>query len=189
MINCDEDSSITLAGAEPLRFHKTMIGSAGFLLSLYAAATLADPSGDPTAVSNDNGKYADKNGNPTYKIEKDGTVDWYTSIGYLRYGANCAQCHGPDGLGSSYAPSLVDSLKSIDYSTFTTVVIEGKKDVNASADFVMPSLGTNKNVMCNLDAIFIYLRARSDGALQRERPQKVAAKPADFEKTEDACLQ
>ena len=39
---------------------------------------LADGSGDPTAVKNEDGKYFDKEGNPTYKIQADGTVDWYT---------------------------------------------------------------------------------------------------------------
>ena len=34
----------------------------------------------------------------------------------------------------------------------------------------MPSFGENKNVMCYINPIYIYLRARSDGALGRERP-------------------
>lgn len=67
---------------------------------------LADGSGDPAAESSQDGEYSDKAGNPTFSIAKDGTVDWYTGIGYTRYTANCMQCHGPDGLGSSFAPSL-----------------------------------------------------------------------------------
>ncbi len=41
----------------------------------------------------------------------DGKVDKGTYNGYRRYHASCHTCHGPDGLGSSYAPNLVNSLK------------------------------------------------------------------------------
>ena len=71
-----------------------------FLLAALAGLAYADGSGDPSAVSSQDGKYLDKDGNPTYSI-KDGKVDWYTYVGYVRYAANCLQCHGPDGLGST----------------------------------------------------------------------------------------
>lgn len=158
------------------------------LLLLITSQVEADSSGDPAAVSSDDGQYADKDGNPTFKIDKDGTVDWYTSVGYVRYTANCMQCHGPDGLGSSFGPSLVDALQTLSYSQFTDTVTNGKQNVSASQDLVMPAFGTNPNVMCYLDAIFIYLRARSDGALGRGQPQKSAPKPAGYSKAEDACM-
>lgn len=158
------------------------------LLLLVPSQVNADGSGDPAAVSSSDGEYADKDGNPTFKIDKDGTVDWYTSVGYIRYTANCMQCHGPDGLGSSFGPSLVDALKTLSYSQFTDTVTNGKQNVSASQDLVMPAFGTNPNVMCYLDAIFVYLRARSDGALGRGQPQKNAPKPAGYSKTEDACM-
>ena len=56
--------------------------------------------------SQEDGKYLDKEGNPTYKIQADGTVDWYTYSGYRRYHSECHVCHGPDGEGSTYAPAL-----------------------------------------------------------------------------------
>lgn len=158
------------------------------LLLLVPSQVNADGSGDPAAVSSNDGEYADKDGNPTFKIDKDGTVDWYTSVGYIRYTANCMQCHGPDGLGSSFGPSLVDALQTLSYSQFTDTVTNGKQNVSASQDLVMPAFGTNPNVMCYLDAIFVYLRARSDGALGRGQPQKNAPKPAGYSKTEDACM-
>lgn len=158
------------------------------LLLLVPSQVEADGSGDPAAVGSDDGQYADKDGNPTFKIDKDGTVDWYTSVGYVRYTANCMQCHGPDGLGSSFGPSLVDALQTLSYSQFTDTVTNGKQNVSASQDLVMPAFGTNPNVMCYLDAIFIYLRARSDGALGRGQPQKNAPRPAGYSKAEDACM-
>ncbi|MGA7015124.1 MAG: cytochrome C, partial [Pseudolabrys sp.] len=39
---------------------------------------IADGSGDPNAVKDEDGKYYDKDGTPTYKIQNDGTTDWYT---------------------------------------------------------------------------------------------------------------
>ncbi len=74
----------------------------------------ADGSGLPAAVSSTDGQYSDKDGNPTFNISKDGTVDWYTSIGYTRYTANCMQCHSPDGLGSSFGPALTDALQTLE---------------------------------------------------------------------------
>ena len=73
-------------------------------------------------VKEEDGKYFDADGNPTFKIQDDGTVDWYTFSGYRRYHSDCHVCHGPDGVGSSYAPALADSLKTIDYATFLSIV-------------------------------------------------------------------
>ena len=39
-----------------------------------ASLVFADGSGDPAAVKNDGGKYYDKEGNPTFKVQSDGTV-------------------------------------------------------------------------------------------------------------------
>ncbi len=127
----------------------------------------ADGAGDPTPASSTDGEYFDKQGNPTYSI-KDGKVDWYTFIGYRMYGANCLACHGPDALGSSYAPSLVDSLKSLTTDQVLGTIIGGKRDVTASADLVMPSFGVNKNVMCYLQA---HLRLSAGALRRRARPR------------------
>ena len=78
--------------------------------------------GDPAAVKNEDGKYFDKDGTPTFKIAADGTVDWYTYSGYRRYHSECHVCHGPDGEGSSYAPGLKNSVKTMSYAEFLEVV-------------------------------------------------------------------
>lgn len=157
------------------------------LLSAGAYA-IADGSGDPAAVKSDGGKWADKDGNPTFKIGPDGTVDWYTYEGFIRYSAECMRCHGPDGMGSTYAPALVDSMKHLSYTDFYATVAGGKKAVSASQDLVMPAEGANRNVMCYIDDIYVYLRARGDNALGRGRPDKHAPKPDAFTKAEDQCM-
>jgi methanol metabolism-related c-type cytochrome len=169
------------------KFARTLI-VASMLTFLTTAFVHAEKPGDPTAVSSEDGKYVDKDGNPTYKVGKDGKVDFYSYIGFVRYSANCLQCHGPDGLGSTYAPSLVDSLKNLDYNDVMATVAGGKKNVSESQQLVMPALGANKNVMCYIDAIYIYLRARSTGAIGRGRPAEHEPKPAAFTKAEDSCM-
>jgi methanol metabolism-related c-type cytochrome len=158
------------------------------VLAIGIGRAFADGSGDPAAVKDDGGKWSDKEGTPTFHIDKDGTVDWYTFSGFRRYNASCIVCHGPDGAGSSYAPALKDSLKAISYSDFVDTVVNGRKNVTTASDNVMPAFGTNPNVMCYLDDIFVYLRARSDGKLGRGRPQKHADKSKSAAEAEDSCM-
>jgi methanol metabolism-related c-type cytochrome len=140
------------------------------------------------AVETTDGKSLDKDGNPTYKIAADGTVDWYTYSGFRRYHSECHVCHGPNGDGSSFAPALKESLKRITYSDFLGIVASGRKNVTTSQENVMPAFGNNPNVMCYIDDIYVYLRARSDDALGPVRPAKHDDKPAAFAKAEEACM-
>jgi methanol metabolism-related c-type cytochrome len=148
----------------------------------------ADGSGDPAAVSQEDGKYLDKDGNPTYKIQADGTVDWYTYSGYRRYHSECHVCHGPDGEGSTYAPALKNSLKTMNYGDFLGVVASGRKNVSSSQESVMPAFGSNQNVACYMDDLYIYLRARANDAIGRVRPAKREAKPEAYTKAEETCI-
>jgi methanol metabolism-related c-type cytochrome len=149
---------------------------------------VAETAVDPTVVKSENGKYLDKEGNPTFKVGSDGTVDWYTYSGFRRYHSECHVCHGPDGMGSTYAPALKDSLKTTDYADFLGVVATGRRNVSSSQENVMPAFGDNKNVVCYLDDIYVYLRARAHDAVGRGRPAKHEDKPPAVQKAEDACM-
>jgi methanol metabolism-related c-type cytochrome len=153
-----------------------------------ALAQEATPPGDPAAVSQEDGKNLDAEGNPTYKIGADGTVDWYTYSGYRRYHAECHVCHGPDGMGSSYAPALAESLKRLNYTDFLTIVSSGRQNVGSGKENVMPAFGTNLNVMCYIDDLYIYLRARAQGDMPRGRPPKHDAKPDAYSQAETQCM-
>jgi methanol metabolism-related c-type cytochrome len=174
------------------RFVRGGLFAAGSVVILSLGPSLmarAEPPGDPAAVKQDeDGIWRDKDGDPTFKIGADGTVDWYTYSGYVRYTSECLRCHGPDGEGSSYAPALANSLKTIGYDEFYGIVVSGKKDVSAASDLVMPSFANDKNVMCYLTDIYVYLRARSVNAVPRGRPAKHANPPEAFEKNEDKCM-
>lgn len=129
------------------------------------------------------GKWFTADGIPTFNFE-DGVVDWYTFSGYRRYHAECHVCHGPDGQGSSYAPALAASAVRMDYYDFIYVVSNGRVAGNS----VMPSFGTNQNVMCYIDDIYIYLKAVGTGTIPRGRPPERADKPDAFTEAEDACM-
>jgi len=136
----------------------------------------------------DDGKYMTSDGSPTYKVGPDGTVDWFTFSGFRRYHSSCHVCHGPDGLGGSYAPNLIESLKHMTYDQYAQIVINGKKEVNSSQNLVMPQFGTDKNVVCYLDDIYVYLKARSDDKAPRGRPEKHEPVTEAAKQNENQCM-
>jgi len=156
--------------------------------ALAGGVAYADGPGDPAVASSDNGKYADKDGNPTYKVSPDGVVDWYTFSGFRRYHSDCHVCHGPNGDGSSLAPALANSLKTMSYADFANSVTYGRKNVNAANDKVMPAFGTNANVMCYLDDLYVYLRARANNAIPGGRPPNHEDKSEAAKQADASCM-
>jgi len=162
--------------------------AAALILAAMGGIAFADDAVDPAAVKSENGKYFDKDGNPTFKVAADGTVDWYTYSGFRRYHSECHVCHGPDGMGSTYAPGLTNSLKTLSYGDFISIVASGRKNVNTAQENVMPALGDNPNVACYMDDIYVYLRARANDAIGRGRPAKREDKPEAYAQAETACM-
>ena len=128
---------------------------------------------------------AQKNEEKPYRIVG-GKVDFGTYNGYRRYHNSCHRCHGPNAVGSSFAPSLMESLRDLDQYQFLDIVINGRIDgiIGNSDDIakpsasisaageknVMPSFGLDPNVAEYLDDLYAYVKARSDGALGPGRP-------------------
>ncbi|WP_295076937.1 c-type cytochrome, methanol metabolism-related [Tabrizicola sp.] len=168
---------------------KTNLFSAIGVIALVALPLQAQET-DPNLVADheENGRWMTAEGIPTYKIEEDGTVDWATFSGFRRYHAECHVCHGPDGEGSTYAPALKRSAVVMDYYDFYTVVAEGRQKVGGGQNSVMPSFGTNPNVMCYLDDIYTYLKARGTDAVPRGRPAKRAEKSEEVAANEESCM-
>jgi methanol metabolism-related c-type cytochrome len=155
-----------------------------------ASAPASGASDDPNvAVAYEqDGRYFTAEDVPTYNVGPDGTVDWPTYSGFRRYHAECHVCHGPDGEGSSYAPAIKNSAVEMDYYDFYDVVVNGKQNVNAGSNQVMPAFGDNANVMCYLDDIYVYLKARGTDAIPRGRPAEREDKSDVIGEDEDACL-
>jgi methanol metabolism-related c-type cytochrome len=162
------------------RAFRLFVLSSAFLLSVFLITAGRSQAQDSTAAAADEEK--------PYKIEKDGTVDWPTFSGFRRFNSECFVCHGPDGVGSTFAPALIDSLKTMTYEQFLDTVTNGKTEVNTAVQKKMPAFGTNPNVMCYIDDIYAYLKARSDGVVGRGRPPKHADKSAEAKQAEDACM-
>jgi mono/diheme cytochrome c family protein len=85
--------------------------------------------------------------------------------GYRRYQGVCGHCHGPDGMGSSFAPSRIDPLPIRD--RFIAAVLEGV----AGPRGVMRGFAGDPNVEPYLEAIYAYLADRAAGRLGRGRPE------------------
>ncbi len=155
--------------------------------------TLPDGSKTQEGATEANGKWVLPDGTISYRVKKDGGLDWYTYSGFKRYHdvGGCQQCHGPAGQGSTYAPALVDSLETMDFATFLGIVASGRIRMQGDTEYVMPALGDNKNVMCYIEDIYAYLRARSQDAVGVYRPNARVRdpKPEQAKVYEKECFQ
>lgn len=146
-----------------------MLSAGGFRLVLVAAGVCVGALVG-SAVWAD--QAADEAYERPYQICGQNIVDRGTYNGYRRYHAYCHVCHGPDGLGSSYAPNLLDSLKVMARDDFTQVVAGGRVNLTAGKENVMPAFYEVADVMNYLEDIYSYLKARSDDKLGRGRPER-----------------
>lgn len=93
-----------------------------------------------------------------------GKVDENTFQGWQTYQrGECGVCHSESGQGGP-APNFVELLKTLSKDQFVNSVTSGKG--------LMPPFKTNHNVIDNIDKIYSYLKARSDGALGEGKPEK-----------------
>lgn len=127
------------------------------------------------------GRYRDKDGHPAPAVSKDYKVDWATWQGFRRYHDACHVCHGPNALGSSFAPSLAESLKTMDYETFYGTVVGGRVADRGGTKYVMPAFGEDRNIMCYLDDIYSYIKARSINAASEGKDGMPPGRPAGRE--------
>lgn len=102
-----------------------------------------------------------------YIVENGNQVDSQTFRGYTLYRNWCARCHGTFAQGLS-APSLTSAQADLSYSDYMDIVANGQQGRNG----VMPAWRGNSVVMDGREAIYRYLKARSDGALPAEKPQQ-----------------
>lgn len=175
---------------------RPMLGllAAASLSGLFAESLLAGEAGGekqappaPAAAAAGGGDKGGGGGEPTYKIGEDGKVDWAVYEGYKRYHAECHTCHGPNGLGSTFGPALAETMKGSSYAQFKEIVAKGK----ASAEKAMPGFANNPNVMCYVDSIYVYLKARADGKLAAgdEAVKNKEAKSKEAQDAEKQCMQ
>ncbi len=155
------------------------------LMTAMPGLTMAD---NLTAAYSEDGRFFTEDDVPTFNVNDEGAVDWLTFSGFRRYHAECHVCHGPEGEGSTYAPALKKSAIDMDYYDFLDVVTNGRKVIDAAQNSVMPAFGENPNVMCYLDDIYIYLKARGAEVVPRGRPAKKERKSDVIREDENACM-
>lgn len=97
-------------------------------------------------------------------------VDALTYTGWRTYKIECQQCHGGGGMGSTFAPNLMDRINNagVDYGRFLYVIDNGYTGQMG----VMPGMMKNSRVQKSKGAIFAYLQARADGMIPIGRPPK-----------------
>ena len=139
-----------------------------------ADAPPATPAPTPAPAAKPNP--ADGDPNQPYTVI-DGKVDNRIARGYLRYHSYCYTCHGFYANGSSFAPALKDSLKTMTYEQFLDTVANGRHRNTEGNQAIMPSFGFNNDVMNHIDDIYAYIKARSDGAVKEGRPTKIGEEP------------
>ena len=115
-------------------------------------------------------------------VVEDGKVDPDTYEGYLVYTRACMACHGPDGMGSSFAPHLIRAAERRGWENFAGTIASGRE---VQPGQVMPSFADDPYVMGNIPNLFSYMRARGEGGLGRGRPQIIESMQEQAEENGD----
>jgi mono/diheme cytochrome c family protein len=137
-----------------------------FIASALVAATAVAAQTTATATAP-----ASPGGAP-YKVVDGFYVDDTTLQGFRTWrAAACDRCHGANQEGL-VGPSLIDSLKTLSKADFVKTVAEGRLEKG------MPSWSGNPEVMSHMDALYAYLKGRSDGAITKAKVQPMAQAPS-----------
>jgi mono/diheme cytochrome c family protein len=98
------------------------------------------------------------------------TVEIATYKGWQQYSLHCARCHGEEGHGTSFAPSLILALKpdgdTPTRADFLRILVQGR-----------PGKGMPSAAKIGIDSVYFaglydYLKGRSDGRLHGGRPAR-----------------
>jgi mono/diheme cytochrome c family protein len=110
---------------------------------------------------------------PYHTAPKD-TVAQDVYNGWKQYELNCARCHGEYAVGTSFAPSLIVSLKEggtvPTKETFVTTVCAGRPEKG------MPAWCALGLEMDKIENIYKYVKGRADNKISAGRPA-VKAEP------------
>lgn len=133
-----------------------------------APATPAPAATDaPKEVAKVNAGTAVGAGSALYKVVDGTKVDAQTMTGFRTWrAAACDRCHGANQEGL-VGPSLVTSLKTLTKDEFVKAVRDGRLEKG------MQSFGNSPQVMDNIDALYGYLKGRSDGAITQAKVEEI----------------
>jgi mxaJ protein len=143
----------------------------------HSAAPAARPTDDPGLPANH--KKADRKGRAAGKSDRESgrkvdkllvSPDEYQ--GWKWFHVYCFRCHGIDAVGTTLAPNLVNSTGpqgSVTHDVFLKTVKEGRPDKGMQS---WTSLLDDSQI----EQLYLYVKARSDGRLAPGRPHKAPGK-------------
>jgi mono/diheme cytochrome c family protein len=102
-----------------------------------------------------------------YTVTNSNELDADSYNGFKLYRNWCARCHGTYGQGM-VGPNLAESLGVISKDEFFNTVENGKTGTIGS----MPAWSSNPKVMEGREQLYLYLKARADGAIGEVKPKK-----------------
>ena len=103
-----------------------------------------------------------------YHVAPRDTISAEAYQGWKQFELNCSRCHGEYGVGTSFAPALIVSLKDggtiPNKEIFIQTVCAGRPDKG------MPSWCALGLEMDKIQNIYAYLKGRADGKIHIGRP-------------------
>jgi mono/diheme cytochrome c family protein len=96
--------------------------------------------------------------------------------GWKYFQVYCSRCHGDDALGTMAAPDLTYSLSEeggVSADSFRIVVRQGSKSPSAAPDQQMRGFEDLLEPAL-IDALYLYVQARSNGSLSPGRPRRAS---------------
>ena len=126
---------------------------------------------------------------PVYTVEN-GKVDDLTYVGWRLFNSTCFVCHGKNATGTDIAPNLLTSVEDMSAYRFRKKVLHryfAKVNLDdpdrrlafleqiaqeKAKEFKMPTWSDEPNIRSHIGALYAYLKARSDGALGTEDPER-----------------
>lgn len=133
------------------------------LLAVSLAAGLALAGAPGAARAQDTQSYFQE-----YHSAPRDTISVEAYQGWKQYELNCSRCHGEFGVGTSFAPALIVSLKEggtiPTKEVFIQTVCAGRPEKG------MPSWCALGLEMDKIQHIYAYLKGRADGKINAGRP-------------------
>jgi mono/diheme cytochrome c family protein len=103
-----------------------------------------------------------------YHLAPRDTISSEAYQGWKQFELNCSRCHGEYGVGTSFAPALIVSLK--DGGTIPTKEIFVQTVCAGRPEKGMPSWCGLGLEMDKIQNIYAYLKGRADGKIHAGRP-------------------